>query len=1392
MPQYDLDRLGDQEFENLVQSLLKNVIGRGTITFGEGPDGGREATFHGRAPYPSVSEGWNGDWIFQAKFHNTRLIGVEKSRKQILIDLKSELEKITVKYKRRCDNYILATNVPLSSVPGTGTHDRISTEIAAPYSDKIANIHVWGYDDIARFLDGIPGIRQSYLHFITPGDLIAELMDRKKVRKSSLAEAVLLYVKTSFDREQYAQLDQAGEIGEKPMPLRKVFIDLEVRLRAESDLQSIIETTPDIIHRLHRLHSRENVSAIETLIQSDIRRTVLIGGPGQGKSTLGQFVAQIHRAHILHKASEINSDKYVPTKTRLPIRVILKDYAQWIVDTPPSHSLERFIAGLIEERASRPINSEQVQDIIKDNPSLVILDGLDEVIDRDLRTRMLDLLGEFIGRCEDVLKSDLQIIATSRPTGYSDQFEPSSFLHLTLTAMNNPRVMEYTERWITAKSLESAKGNFLRASIKDCLGDPHFSPLMNTPLQVTIFILIILSGGTPPRQREELFDEYLEVIYKRERAKSKTIIQTEKRLLFGLHQYLGYLLHKRAAGSSDTRSRMKEEEFRREVINYLRHEDPYSSPEELKGIASQMISEARKRLVLLVEFDDGSFGFDLRSIQEFFAAGWLTDRAAGDKQRFDRFRAIALSPHWRNVALFFAGRIGRSFPGEAAFILEGCREIDRYNPDFYIHRGAWLALEIAVDRSFGPNRVLQRSAIEFAFTCLDGDIERARLQEFTSRLRKLSKEDCDAHLMPLLRSNISKISLPGKLHVMEVFSALGGEEALLERVMSSAIKHGEMGLHEGISKSIEFGLAPDFIRLHFGHYAAQMNREAVENVLLTRFVNDQEYVTNLAKSLGLSEQWAHFLFRSGLSYIYLDPATIGRPEDFSLPSGPMEEVTLAFKVITIIRSYVDTLSFEVSTFRRLRLRYADTFAPRWTQVRSEDIVTGYSMLMSISEEMLNASALFELKAVILALLARASFLRRESGGLRILFHRTSSGHTLQELELLEMISFRLRTPSLDHWLLAEDPSTIPTLEDWDVSMRKIIGDADLLGILLVLDSLNASEALQVLNPQLIPRAIRKRFSVDLLRVSVRILVPEGAVPDGKIPISFVAHSLVIISAIIRSDEDRLWRAWSALGRLVALKWNKQPWAMLKRMIDLEKGVEGLCSALSEKTGLVNGGEVGCLALRLTEMKGFDQLVASLLKIISTWNGLQPIERTSRSYLRSALEIVDIDNLAKFALSSADEGVIEGFLKWFALVYEIIYDEPPYKKAPPRVIEINSHSLLHRVRISAGDVRRGALLLLAQSRHVSLGDLKSILDASVNDKGRVEYAWATLLRSAASNADGQEVIDVLELIISSGDRYPKMLRYAALDRYQRTARGANIVGRETELGLPFQDILEAVS
>ena len=70
----DLTGLGPRGFERMCQALATYVLGPGIEAFGSGPDGGREASFRGRVPYPSSADPWDGFGIAQAKFKE-RILG---------------------------------------------------------------------------------------------------------------------------------------------------------------------------------------------------------------------------------------------------------------------------------------------------------------------------------------------------------------------------------------------------------------------------------------------------------------------------------------------------------------------------------------------------------------------------------------------------------------------------------------------------------------------------------------------------------------------------------------------------------------------------------------------------------------------------------------------------------------------------------------------------------------------------------------------------------------------------------------------------------------------------------------------------------------------------------------------------------------------------------------------------------------------------------------------------------------------------------------------------------------------------------------------------------------------------------------------------------------------
>jgi hypothetical protein len=920
MPNYDLNRLGDFEFERLCQSLLKEIIGSGTITFGDGPDGGREATFSGAAPYPSRVDRWEGEWIFQVKFHDVGRIGAARARQEVLTDLRSELAKVVARYGTSCENYILITNVPLSSVPKRGTHDRIAADVAPEYLESIPHIHVWGSDDICRFLETYPNVRQSYLSFLTPGDLIAQLMSGGTGERSWQAETMRLYVATSFNREQYAQLDQAGEVGEERMPLQKVFIDLGVHVRHQEDLEKFAgEDLPRIRHReLMHLADGEAVSAMHTLLSESPKKIVLIGGPGEGKSTLGQYLAQIHRATILNRLDELNGrdPMLAALIVRIPFRIVLRDYAQWLADSGASEALEAFLSDRVGEMTGREVTVEQIQEILRYNPSLFVFDGLDEVTQPVLQADMLARIGEFLARCQDVLEADIQVIATSRPTGYSDQFAPSRFLHLSLTNLDADRVREYVSKWARARGLDDLKERLLRKSIDDCLEDSQISLLMNTPLQVTILILIVLSGGTPPRQREALFNEYLEVIYKREKAKAKAIIQTEKQLLFGLHQYLGYVLQRRASDAQDIRAVLSEADFTEEVMTFLKFNDPFSDGGRLEEQVAVLVREARERLVLIVELEPGIFGFELRSLQEFFCAGHLTDSSKDSRQRFERFEPIIRPANWRNVALFFAGRVGRVYSGEAANILEVCKEADRLPPDSMLGRGARLALELAADRSFGPNRRLQRSAIEYGLSQLDSGCDASRIHEIESILARLPEEDIHDHVLPTLASKMSALKMPRLEGVLKLYHTFDPSGRPLCETIDAYYKSGDhRDAMFAIGECLALEIDPAWLQIRLQQQLGKVSADEFAEVFRYAALNNPQYLGQCLTGVDLEEEKVRALLKRAFasadawmrSFVELRGVAMSADEI----SGPKGQMLLAFELLVLFNHiYSERRQFE--------------------------------------------------------------------------------------------------------------------------------------------------------------------------------------------------------------------------------------------------------------------------------------------------------------------------------------------------------------------------------------------------------------------------------------------------------------------------------------------------
>ncbi|MEV6704290.1 hypothetical protein [Micromonospora wenchangensis] len=176
---HELNRLGERPFEDLCRALAVHVLGVGIQAFGDGPDGGREASFEGPLTYRGASGPWIGYGVLQAKYrrsgHGNK--DTEWLRQQITSELDAWLDPVRqrVTAGRRPEYLIIATNVRLSSVPSTGGIDRIE-RLLREYADRLSlkDIALWDANSLSMYLDANPEVRQSFLHLIASTDVLAK------------------------------------------------------------------------------------------------------------------------------------------------------------------------------------------------------------------------------------------------------------------------------------------------------------------------------------------------------------------------------------------------------------------------------------------------------------------------------------------------------------------------------------------------------------------------------------------------------------------------------------------------------------------------------------------------------------------------------------------------------------------------------------------------------------------------------------------------------------------------------------------------------------------------------------------------------------------------------------------------------------------------------------------------------------------------------------------------------------------------------------------------------------------------------------------------------------------------------------------------------------------
>lgn len=720
---YDFTRLSPEQFEEMAVSLYAKVLGFETKIYGAGPDGQREFTFD-RPFTDAQGNEYTGMTFGQVKYRSVATKGDEF--KWLKDRFEEEMGRFAEKEETyRPRNYFFITNLVLTPVKDTGIKDKID-KLAASYRELVPNIFIVGYDELCKLLDNNESVRAAYSGLILPGDVLAELLDT--VRKD-FSEEINVYLRSAFSEDIYTRIEQAGSIPENMKTLiADVGVDLSVRDGQRTEGKAL-----DTFIRCGntRIAPREG-------------RYIVIGGPGKGKSTITQFLAQIYRASYLTYAGAGDEEteaflakirerfEFEVKNCRIPFVVEIKRYADWIArrTADESTSLLAYIAGAFNRVTDSALSPKEIGALFRKMPWLLVFDGLDEVPESSNRKAVLTEIGRFMST--RLPGCDCMVIATSREQGYGGEFEMKEFRRLELADLSPEDCLKYLGYFFDATEERRDSRERYLTIIKKALEDNEKAALLATPLQATIMAIIVKSGGSLPNNRYDLFREYCDVVIKREAQKEILPVLNEDTSygwIYELHQRIALHLMEASDSPENPAAELAINQLKNEIRTYLEeYLDRYveSNPENAELVCLRAVTE---RVCFLTENREGVFSFSIRSMQEFFAGIGLVDGRDNDEIR-ETLLGIARRSYWRNTLLFAVGHLVRHTNNRkiGAIMKDICEEIngidnfpeENFTEDNYCLFGSYLAVDLLAENLFNGRE--QDGLVRVAAELYDNDI----------------------------------------------------------------------------------------------------------------------------------------------------------------------------------------------------------------------------------------------------------------------------------------------------------------------------------------------------------------------------------------------------------------------------------------------------------------------------------------------------------------------------------------------------------------------------------------------------------------------------------------------------------------------------------------------
>lgn len=696
---YLYERLTDKRFQELCGALLVHISPNVTCYPVGQADGGRDAVHKNPT---------NGDVIYQVKWTSKPLrdpVGWLDSA------IKQEAENIKQLVKDGATQYYLLTSVAGTSARGRGTMDKLDQRLADHGKTFGVPMQCWWRADIDARVDSAPtSLKWTYQEMLAGVDAVRYVIEADDIdaKDQELRALLLKLLSTQWvddAKVKFKQVELDSHF------LADLFIDVEaVRI---GEARRTLEVSP-----VSRPAEALGGAAAYLLV---VRRplTLVRGEPGQGKSTLGQYLCQVHRAAFLPEgeyrpgpAPELTTDS-----PRLPIRADLRDYSTWLSGRDPFSdgdqkgkaprpgSVEQFVADLITAKSGgHKTTQADVVDILHRFPTLVVLDGLDEVANAKTRDRVVAEIDRFASRLGNSVTPP-QLVVTTRPNA-SGMAEPTQdmFETVTLSRLSPKLRTAYLRRWADAQEIRGKDRRDLERAFRERSAEPHILQLADNPMQLSILLFLMhVRGSSVPVGRTNLYRSYMEKFLDREAAKTPAVEEFRDDLE-EVTSFLGWRLQSQAEATKSN-GQVATKDLKKAILGYL------FGVEKDTSLVDALFTAVTDRVWALTSKVQGTFEFDVQPLREFFAARFLNEFAGAGLPGFDPaavLRELVRRAYWLNTARYYAGF---ARPNELAGLVEGIAE-ELESPATRPLQLRLATLTLLSDGVFSAKPRTQRQAVE--------------------------------------------------------------------------------------------------------------------------------------------------------------------------------------------------------------------------------------------------------------------------------------------------------------------------------------------------------------------------------------------------------------------------------------------------------------------------------------------------------------------------------------------------------------------------------------------------------------------------------------------------------------------------------------------------------